>query len=304
VLASVRTDVVRQIRQTLVHAANPAGGWGYYASKRSRIEPTCWALLALAEAADQEPGEWNAFAAPHLAFLTACRRADGLLVENGQSPPNFTTNGFAATALQHFPSWRPNPVATRLLEGIAAIKGVGVKTANPRQNDLLQGWPWTPETFSWVEPTSWCVMALKRARSDVHNDAAEARIREAETLLLNRICTSGGWNFGNANAFGQDLRPYVPTTAIGLMAVQNARNDPAVQRTVAYLDRARFSEPSAMALGLTAVALRLYGRPVEDVEERLAADTERAERIGNLQSLAIALYALSADHHGVRAFHV
>ena len=38
----------------LREARNLDGGWGYYAGKSSRLEPTCWALLALGGEADVE----------------------------------------------------------------------------------------------------------------------------------------------------------------------------------------------------------------------------------------------------------
>ena len=53
---------------------------------------------------------------------------------------------------------------------------------------------------------------------------------------------------------------------------------------------------------MVAIALRLFGRAVEDVDERLSAVVERAEQTGNIQTLAMVLYALSAEQHGVRAF--
>ncbi len=309
-----------RLRQSLVAAANRTGGWGYYADKSSRIEPTAWTLLALAETSDESAASWQAFAAPHLQVLAACQRADGLLVDYPQAPPNFTANGVAACVLAHLSAGRENPVLTRLLDGIVSIKGVAFRTGlidavaailnitartpNPQQDNSLQAWPWIPDTFSWVEPTSWCLLALKKTAARAHRDGAEARIREADRLLLNRVCASGGWNYGNAAAFAQDLRPYVPTTAVGLMALQDRPTDPGVTRTVTFLDSARLAEPSAMALGLTAISLRLHGRPVDDVEERLADDVARAERIGNLQTLALALYALSGSRHHMRAFRV
>src|SRR5439155_4953858 len=104
----------------------------------------------------------------------------------------------------------PSVDLQRLLDAIAAAKGMAVDIPDPRQDNKLQGWPWMPDTFSWLEPTAWCLLALKKAR------AAPARIAEAEKLIANRTCEPGGWNFGNASAVGQDLRPYVPTTALGL----------------------------------------------------------------------------------------
>lgn len=316
-----RAAVVIRLRETLLANANPTGGWGYYAGKRSRIEPTGWALLALAEASEQDAGAWQRFLAPHLQFLTACQRADGLLVDQPGAPPNFAANGVAACTLAHLTKGGDSGLLARLLDAIVSSKGVafresltdtavaaakrligGKRPAQSAQNNTLQAWPWIPDTFSWVEPTSWCLLALKKTRWGRRD--AESRIREADELLINRICATGGWNYGNAAVLGQDLRPYVQTTAVGLIALQNRRNDAAVNRTVKYLDRVRRTETSGMALGLAAVSLRLCGLPVDDVEEELGKDFERAERLGNFQTLAMMLYALSADRHGARAFRV
>src|SRR5204862_3739187 len=132
------------------------------------------------------------------------------------------------------------------------------------QDSRLQGWPWMPDTFSWVEPTCWCMLALKKTQAHARASAV-ARIVEAEKLLLNRSCSVGGWNAGNASAMGQDLRPYVPTTALGLTSMQDRRSDPVVARSIAYLDGARLAEPSALALALTTVCFHLYRLSTDDV---------------------------------------
>ena len=117
-------------------------------------------------------------------------------------------------------------------------------------------------------------------------------------MLANRACHDGGWNYGNAVVFGQDLRPYVPTTALGLMALQDRAGDAVVQQSIATLTRQRLNERSAFALSLAAIALRLHGAAAADVEAALGESTERADRRGNLQAMAMAAYALaSADHH-------
>jgi hypothetical protein len=300
-----RSALTRLLRQSLVTAANRTGGWGYSAAKSSRVEPTAWALLALAETAAPDPGEWQAFATRHLQFLKSCQRADGLLLEYPEAPPNLAANGIAACVLAHLaPAGGEAPLLARLLGGLASVKGVAADTVpDSPQNNALQGWPWIPGTFSWVEPTSWCVLALKKTRQ-LYHDAAAPRIIEGDKLLLNRSCEAGGWNYGNGSALGQDLRPYVPTTALALIALQDHQSDPVVERSLAYLDRARVTEPSAMALAMTVLCLRIYGRPADDVEERLAGDLDRAQRLGNLQALAMMLYAGSAPRHQAKAFRI
>ena len=46
--------------------------------------------------------------------------------------------------------------------------------------------------------------------------------QEAEALLRNRQCTTGGWNYGNAEVLGKKLYAYTPTTALGLLALSDA----------------------------------------------------------------------------------
>ncbi len=301
VIDSARSALSARLRQRLIGEASPAGGWAYYAGKRPRIEATAWALLALADTSDLGPAAWQLFAAPHLAFLAQCQQPDGLMVDSPGMFPNVTSNAIAACVLTHL-SDGASPVLTPLLNGLLTIKGVKLDVDNGQQNNQLQGWPWMVTTFSWVEPTAWCILALKTAR--MKGRLGDARIKEAELLLANRSCAIGGWNFGNASVLGQDLRPYVPTSALGLIALQDRRDDSVVSRGLAYVDGARLNERSAMALSLVALCLRIYGKPVDDVEQRLAEDVDRIDRIGNFHTMAMALYALEADRHQIKALRV
>ena len=54
-------------------------------------------------------------------------------------------------------------ILARLVPALVRIKGISVKDT-PRPSDALQGWPWIEDTFSWVEPTAFCLLALKRSR--------------------------------------------------------------------------------------------------------------------------------------------
>jgi hypothetical protein len=144
-----------------------------------------------------------------------------------------------------------------------------------RQDNTLRGWSWIEGTFSWIEPTSLCLLALKKSQATLHPRERSARIDEAERMLLDRVCRTGGWNYGNSNMLGQELHAYVPTTALALLAMQDRREHPAVQQSLEYLVRQRLSEQAGMALALTSMCLGVYGAPAADVDERLAAIAER-----------------------------
>jgi len=302
-MAATRDELVDRLRQRLLASANRAG-WGYYTGKSSRIEPTCWALLALAHT-EPSSGQWRAFASAHVAFLASLQGRDGLLVETDPALTNLTANGLAALVLGDVVEAPEHADARqRLVHGLVELKGVRLETIDPRQDSTLQGWPWVPDTFSWVEPTAWCLLALKRAPSVGGDVATRARQSEAERLLANRMCAGGGWNFGNAVALGQDLRPYVPTTAVALIALQDRPGDPTVQTSLGVLRTQRLLEPGAMTLALVSICLRLYGTPADDVDERLAKAVERSDEAGNLQAIAMALFALTGARHRGGAFRV
>jgi hypothetical protein len=291
---------------TLLASVNPDGGWGYYQGKASRLEPTCWAVLALMQNA-QSLDQWTPDAA--LRLLERWQRHRGLLAGEPSQPPNLAFNGLAALTLLHAERALPDQrdrlrrIRARLLPAIRDARGVRLPdSANSRQNNSLQGWPWVDDTFSWVEPTSMCLLALKKARQLLADASGDDRIAEGERLLLNRSCKGGGWNYGNAEMLGRELSPYVPTTALGLLALQDCREDPVVVRSVDFLARNQTAESSGMALALAAIGLRAFERPSGEIEVRLERQAVTTISIGNLTSVAMAAFALGGTQYGVEPF--
>ncbi|HUR20824.1 MAG TPA: hypothetical protein VMZ90_08465 [Vicinamibacterales bacterium] len=288
---SDRRTAISRLRQALVSARNTDGGWGYYSGKTSRLEPTCWALLALGTAEDSKALRESA-----AAWLLRCQRPQGWLVENPALPVNIAFNLLTAFTLIHHRDLVSDEGRRRLFTVGLASKGLAFPASDTmRQDNSLQGWSWVDGTFSWVEPTCWGLLALKKARAGGFvEEAMHARIAEAERLLIDRTCQPGGWNFGNASAFGQDLRPYVPTTALGLLAMQDRRQENSVVRGLAALERLWREELSATALALSLVCLDVYGRPYDEPLAQLIEHTAGALTFGNHNGIAQALFALSS----------
>ena len=275
------------LRSALIAARNSDGGWAYRPGNRSRLEPTCWALLALAHAAGQPPD---------VEVLRRWHDEDGWLVDVSGAPPNVAFNAVAAlTLLQAEPR---SATAQRLLGRIVRAKGDAI-AQNPfmRQDNSLQAWSWVGGTFSWVEPTAWCLLLLKQCRARGPLSGADERILVAERMLADRACRAGGWNYGNANAFGQDLRPYVPTTALALLALQDRRGMPVVEKALDAIQMNVATERSAISLATTIICLRVHGLATTRWEKELAALVSRRgvegdptyDRVG----AAAALYALT-----------
>jgi hypothetical protein len=287
-----------ELQQALMSAQSADGGWPYYAGRASRIEPTCWALLALSVV----PGVAETLVDRARAFLRTLQQNNGLLVETGTPGPNNAWNGLALLADISTERAADGPFRQALVAGLLSVKGIALEDDSTpvRQNNRLQAWSWTDGTFSWIEPTAVCVLALKRSRAS--SASMRTRITEAEAMILDRVCDGGGWNYGNAQVLGQDLRPYVPTTALAVLAMQDRREHPAIAASINWLRTHAASEPATMALSLSSICLRAIGEAAEAPRALLLRQAPNTRAFGNLHLIAMALYALTAAEHGARVF--
>jgi hypothetical protein len=235
-------------------------------------------------------------------FLHGLQRADGLVVEPGMPTPNHAWCGLALLADTSVDEASNGGFRQALVDGLLAVKGIALDEDDTpvRQNNRLQAWAWIDGTFSWIEPTAMCVLALKKSRAS--GAAVRTRLTEAEAMMLDRVCQNGGWNYGNANVLGQDLRPYVPTTAAALLAMQDHRDHASIDASLGWLRTHATSEPATMALAWSALALRTFGVSSVEPEHALLEHTPRTLEFGNLHLIAMALYALTAERHHAQAF--
>ena len=220
----------RDLTDLLIAGRNGDGGWGYYQRKTSRLEPTCWAVLALTAI-----GHDGAPAAG--AVLAHWPVRDGLLLEHAGGEPNYAFHALALLAL-HAAALEHRSGNGALLDGLQRVKGIAAEPSPfNRQDNSIQAWSWIDDTFSWVEPTAWCLLALKTCAQPWHARLDAGRLRDAERLLVDRSCRGGGWNYGNSNMLGKELVPYVPTTAVALLALRDRGNEPVVTEGLAFLER-------------------------------------------------------------------
>lgn len=287
------TSLASTLTGRLLSMRNPDGGWPYYSRKTSRLEPTCWALLA-----QQAAGENVS-----LDVLRQWPRREGWFVDRSSDAVNVAFNGLAALTLA---ALRSTPeFSGPLLSALVASKGARIDASRiNRQDNSLQGWSWTSGTFSWIEPTAWGMLGLKRLTRPPRGPEVSGRLDEAERLLFDRVCRQGGWNHGNSNMLGTELPPYQSTSALGLLALGDRRDSEPAMRTLRYLERNRMSERSAISLGLTRIALGIFGRPADDVSAILEAEGARTGFLGNAHATAVAVYALAAAPGGFAAFRI
>ena len=189
-----------------------------------------------------------------------------------------------------------------IARALSAVKGTALPPSpkSNRQDNALQGWPWLASTFSWVEPTAWCVLALKKWVRAHDDRATAARVAEGERLLIDRVCRNGGWNYGNSNVLGKELFPYVPVTAIVLLALQDRRDEQAVKTSASFLASHCLDERSGLSLALASIALGgSRARQQQRRAPRWPTHGVPRRYLGNVAATALALYAEAgnAEHH-------
>lgn len=301
-MAELSETLTDRLAETLRTSVNDDGGWAYFQGKTSRLEPTCWAALALMDGGATTAD--RALAESALSRIAAWQGADGLLCDTPRAPANLSFNGLAAIVVQHALGTRRadggsvQRLIGTLFAGISKTGGMRLKqSADSRQDNHLVGWAWNEGTFSWAEPTSWCLLALKKARNLPGVASAADRIDEAERLLADRCCRSGGWNYGNSNVLGRELSPYVPTTAVALLALQDRPALPEVVRSLEWLAGNWHRERSALASSLTLLAMRAHRVSPDDVERDLHSQLADSGPPANLASAALMLHALTGARH-------
>lgn len=284
------SPVEAELSARLQGAAHPKGGWGYYKGQSARLEPTAWAMLALGAKAPETAR--NA--------LLSWQRADGHLIDPVSPEANYAWDALALLALGDA---APADRSAALAKALVGAKGMALENSSAiKQDQQIQAWSWIDKTFSWAEPTAWSLIALKRVPG--YAEDLRARIDDGELMLFDRVCRPGGWNYGNSNVFTQDLRPYVPTTALALVALANRSDREEVRRSVTWLEANALAERSAMALSLTAIALAIHSRPIDAVLAAIAEQYARTQFLDNAHLTAMALYALTIPTHHADALRV
>ena len=133
----------------------------------------------------------------------------------------------------------------------------------------LHGWPWKPGDSSWVEPTSHALVALKQAAQHYPSAKLKDRVRVGEAQLLDVRSRDGGWNYGNAEAFGFDLPSYPETTALALLGLQEHRD---LGKAFDLADKLLEHTPSPLAGAWLTITRRLHDIKMLDINANPSED--------------------------------
>jgi Prenyltransferase and squalene oxidase repeat len=293
--------------QFLMEVQNPDGGWGAGKGKRSNTEATSIATLALSTVGDASLEEKISRG---VNWLTARQNSNGSwpLTESSKEPS--WTTALAILALTHFASHRQKALtgAAWLIrqEGkfnflASLLYRFAPQTMQVKLNPLLKGWPWTTGTFSWVEPTAYALIALKKISPYLKDKQTHERIRQGELMIYDRMCAEGGWNYGNSEVLEANLWPYPDITALALIALQDHRETQTNQLSLKSLKKMLAENHSGLTLSWSVICLSLYGDDPAPWRKTLANNYKKAAFLGETKTIALALLAAG---DGIEVFRV
>jgi hypothetical protein len=284
----------------------PCGGWAALASSsQPAIEPTCYSALALRSApvGDIERTQ---------DFLLHTQNPNGSWpVFPGDDQKGGWVTSLAVMALRDVVL--AIPARLRAFHWLLNCAGKEsnwlwkwkFRTADRhvRFDPDKYGWPWFPDTVSWVVPTAFSILALNQLPCSCGGlENVPARIDCGIQMLFDRACPGGGWNAGNGVVYGTALAPHPDDTAIALLAVREREQNPVVQGSVEYLERVAPTLTAPWSLAWAILALAAYRQPIASLSSSLAAhpDLSSIEDTSTLALVCLALdYTLALSAFGV-----
>jgi hypothetical protein len=286
--------------RALLASQNPDGGWGPATGQSSTTELTALATLALGLV---DRPVVRARASHGLRWLVERQHPDGGWPVSTRVSDGSWSTALAVLALDvlgHDTSsavrggrWlmRRSPREPGLLTHVLYRVAPGALPV--RLNPDLKGWAWTSEASSFVEPTSYALLALKRLRHRMPERAVIDRIEEGERLVYDRMCHGGGWNYGNSTVLDVALWPYADVTALALLALRDRGEREANRRSLHALRGMLEHVSSGLSLAWATLCFAAYGEDPEPWRRRLLDRYGRTAFLDERRAVALAVLAVT-----------
>jgi len=276
-------DFVYLIEALTKHALGQ-GGFSGPIGGRYRADATAWAAIALSAAGAREDLVESA-----RSRLAANQSEDGRVSLSQEYPQVFWPSPLAAIAWKGSQAYHSHQ--SRAITFLLSTTGEHYekKRDDPIGHDpSIKGWPWIAETHSWVEPTSFVLLALETTGSGDH-----VRAQEARSMLLDRQLEHGGWNYGNTRIFDQPLRPMPLSTGLALCALAGRVQREAVEKSLFYLIMSMNQIRTPLSLGWGILGLSAWGERPADVEYSVERCFQRQKVYGPYETQTLGLLVAS-----------
>ena len=289
--------VPSDVSAELLRRQLPCGGWSaLVSSAQPALEPTCYSVLALGSAARDARKRAQ-------VFLLCTQNPNG-------SWPVFVGDDYDG-------SWLTSLVAIALRDCVSAIparlKGLHwLLSSGGRESNWFWkwkfrttdrhvrfdpdkfGWPWFPNTVSWVVPTAFAILALNQLTCSCGGfELVPSRVSRGVEMLIDRACPGGGWNAGNGVVYGAAVAPHPDDTAIALLALRDRPQDSLLQTSLDYLERTAPTLTAPWSLAWATLALAAHRRPITLLRRALL---DLTDRFCVEDTSTLAMVCLALDH--------
>ena len=264
-----RLDLLRKTQ-------NPDGGWGYFPGKKSWLEPTTYATLALHGTPGSDAALERAW-----KLVRSWQTPEGSSRPSGQVQGGTWVTAHAVTlasvrgvyddSVRRSVDWMLSVVGA---EHNLLMRGASFFHLLKTKLDVSHaGWPWREGNAAWIEPTVHTLVALKKISGSYRGADLERRVQDGQELVLSRRCSDGGWNCGNPNVLNLDLPSYPETTALALLGLQG-RSASELTGPLDVARRYRDETKSSLAKAWLTIALRCHGEnpSAPAVESKVSSD--------------------------------
>jgi Squalene-hopene cyclase C-terminal domain len=293
----------------LRNAQNADGGWGFLQGTLSRAEPTCWSLLALLQSTKLEDKD---AVTRGMHWLRSAQLANGSWPTTPEEESGcWVTSLVCLTLLPAGDSIKTNRSEEAVARGLRWLCADWPQDSTPWRrllakfapehhgspiNNAYRGWGWTPGTSSWVEPTSFALLALERAPREIRPGSAKQRRDLAEAMLYDRMCAGGGWNCGNSRVYGVAGEPLIVPTTVALLALRAYPQRAENRASLEWLEREAGSIQAAGSLALARIAVEAYGHEWPSNAPKFSDLYEKSESLQSVQVVAWMCLALGAQN--------
>jgi hypothetical protein len=285
-------QLLENVRSEITRRALPQGGWSSSASHQVSVETTCLSLMGLRQIGRASDLGRN--------FLLHIQNADGSwpAFRGDDAEGCWTTSLAVITLLGHNDS-----SAQRGIQWLIGNTGreshwfwnlkFRVADRKVQFDPDKHGWPWFSGTVSWVIPTAFALIALKRFYSCCPTKRAADRIQRGMEMLFDRACPDGGWNAGNGIVLGSPLKPHIDPTAIALLALKQHPEHVTTQRALGWLLTTFEGCQSPYSIAWAILALAVHEpHKVASYIDLLNKDLHSGANSFNTDTLSVAAIAL------------